>query len=306
MIVNMYRSFDKITLAELAELEEWLSAGNDALVQFGSRPPYSSEYLASVDRLCATYGEKLQVVFKWENMDGAFKGTELRQLPHLAALSIVCHKPVAEIRCLWELPELRQLFLGIKGLNDPDVLSGDNLQQLTSLEILQWGTRALDLAPIAGMTQLETLRLAKPVRNFDALTKLSRLKTLSLHLIRPETSLECLAEISALCELNIMSGSRPELSDMRHATLKKLHIQYDRGLTQFDTTPFPRLEEFSMHFQAQVTDLACSSVNAQLKRIVVLHCKKLARFRGLNELPALEHFAIAECPVIGDELRTRN
>lgn len=291
------------TLADVAEIEKWLSDGGDAIVQFMRPPPYAPEILAAVNQLCGRYGGKVIVSFQWENMNGAFTGTELRQLPDVVSLSICCERPVSAIRCIWELPLLRHLTLNVKRLNDPDLLRGENLQQLISLEISQWGTRPLDLAPIAGMTQLELLRLAKPARSVDALARLERLKSLYLHLVQPEVPLDSLAGIPGLPELLIMSGSRTDLAELSHPTLKKLHIQDVRGLTRFDTTPFPQLEEFSMHFQAQVTDLACSSANAKLKRIVVLHCVRLARFQGLRELPSLEHFAVAECPVDEAELR---
>jgi hypothetical protein len=294
-----------MTPADFSEMEKWLSSDSlhDVTVQFRNPPPYAPEILAAVNQLCGRYGDQVQVSFQWENMDGSFKGTELRQLPDLVSLMIMSERPVAEIRCLWELPKLRRLDLGVKRLNDPDLLRGDNLQQLISLEISQWGTRPLDLAPVAGMTQLEMLRLARPMRNVEALARLPRLKSLYLYLVQQGTPLERLEEIANLHELLIMSGSRTELAELRHPTLKKLHIQDVRGLTGFDTTQFPGLEEFSMHFQAQVTGLACSSANANLKRIVVLHCIRLARFHGLRELPSLEHFAVVECPVNEEQLR---
>jgi hypothetical protein len=256
-----------------------------------------------VNQLCGKYGDKVQVNFQWGNIDRSFTGIELRQLPDLVSLLICCERPVAEIRCIWELPALRNLKLHIKKLNDPDLLKGGNLQQLTSLEISQWGTRPLDLAPIAGMTQLEMLRLARPVRNVAALSGLTRLKSLYLHLVQQDASLDSLAAIPELHELLIMSGNRTDLAELSHPTLKKLHIQDVRGLTRFDIAPFPGLEEFSMHFQAQVTDLECSSLNSKLKRITVLRCIRLARFHGLRELPSLEHFAVVECPVDEDQLR---
>ena len=297
--------FHHMAPTDLAEMEKWLSGddGHDVTVQFMNPPPYAPEILAAVNQLCGRYGDKVQVNFQWENMNGSFTGTELRQLPDLVSLLIMSEKPVAEIRCIWELPKIRHLSLCIKRLNDPDLLRGENLQQLTSLEISQWGTRPLDLAPIAGMTHLEMLRLARPVRNVEALARLPRLKSLYLHLVQQGAPLDSLADIANLHELLIMSGNRTDLAELRHPTLKKLHIQDVRGLTRFDTTPFPGLEEFSMHFQAQVTDLACSSANVNLKRIVVLRCIRFARFHGLRELPSLEHFAVVECPVNEDQLR---
>lgn len=301
----MGRRFSDIKLTDVAEIEKWLSGDSlhDVIVMFTCRPPYAPEILAAVNQLCGRYGDKVQVNFQATNLDGSFTGTELRQLPNLVSLLIMSERPVTEIRCIWELPALRHLNLHIKKLNDPDLLRGDNLQQLTSLEISQWGTRPLDLAPLAGMTQLEMLRLARPMRNVEALARLPRLKSLYLHLVQKDAPLDSLAGIPELHELLIMSGNRPDLAELRHPTLKKLHIQDVRGLTRFDTTPFPGLDEFSMHFQAQVTDLACSSANAILKKIVVLRCVRLARFHGLRELPSLEHFAVVECPVNEEQLR---
>lgn len=301
----MGRPFNSTTPADFAEMENWLSsdACHDVNVQFTKPPPYAPEILAAVNQLCGRYGDKVHVSFQWENMDGSFQGTELRHLPDLVSLSICCERPVAEVRCIGELPKLRRLDLNIKRLNDPELLRGENLQQLTSLEIIKWGTKPLDLAPIADMTQLEMLRLARPMRNVEALARLPRLKSLYLHLVQQGAPLDSLADIANLHELLIMSGNRTDLAELRHPTLEKLHIQDVRGLTRFDTTPFPGLEEFSMHFQAQVTDLACSSTNAKLKRIEVLHCIRLARFHGLRELPSLEHFAVVDCPVKENQLR---
>lgn len=293
------------SLADVAEIEKWLSSDSlhDVIVQFERPPPYAPEILAAVNQLCRRYGDKVQVNFQWGNVDRSFTGAELRQLPDLVSLLISSARPVPEIRCIWELPKLRRLDLNIKSLNDAELLRGDNLQQLISLEILHWGTKPLDLAPIACMTQLEMLRLARPMRNVEALTRLPRLKSLYLHLVHKDAPLDSLAGIQGLHELLIMSGNRPDLAELGHPTLKKLHIQDVRGLTRFDTTSFPGLEEFSLHFQAQVTDLACSAANAVLKKIVVLHCIRLARYHGLRELPSLQRFAVVECPVNEDQLR---
>jgi hypothetical protein len=152
---------------------------------------------------------------------------------------------------------------------------------------------------------MEMLRLARPIRNLSAVAQLPRLKSLYLHLVQEDSPLDCLAAIPHLEELFIMGGTRAELGDLSHSTLRKLHIQDVRGLKRFVTTPFPAVEEFSMHFQAQVTDLACSSANANLKRIVVLHCIRLERFDGLKELPSLEHLAIVECPVSAEQVRNQ-
>lgn len=255
--------------------------------------------------IAGKYGDKVQVKFQWDNLDGSFRGNELRLLPYLVSLVIASERPIAEIRSIWELPLLRQLSLHVKRLSDPDLLRGDNLKQLKSLEISECGARPLDLAPIADMNQLELLRLSKPVRNVASLVRLPRLNSLYLHHVQKDAPLNNLSAIPELSELFIMSGSRSDLADLSHRTLKKLHIQDVRGLTRFDVTPFPELQEFSMHFQAQVTDLACSSANANLKRIVVLRCVRLTQFHGARELPLLEHFAVVECPVTAEQLRSR-
>ncbi len=141
----MGRRFHHHTPTDFAEMEKWLSGddGHDVTVQFTNPPPYAPEILTAVNQLCGKYGDKVDVSFQWANMDGSFTGTELRQLPNLVSLLIMSERPVAEIRCIWELPALRRLDLSIKRLNDPELLRGDNMQQLVSLEISQWGTNSL-------------------------------------------------------------------------------------------------------------------------------------------------------------------
>lgn len=297
--------FYMLNLDKMAEIEKWLSEGNHAFLHFNHAPPYGPEVLAGVNQLCRKFGDKVQVIFQWSNLNGDFTGIELRQLPDLVNLLITSERPLAEIRCIWELPALRHLNLVVKRLNDTELLRGENLQQLKSLEISQWGNRPLDLAPVAAMSQLEMLRLTRPMLNIEALTHLPRLKSMYLHLVQQGSPLEHLTGVAGLHELLIMSGNCTDLSRLRHPTIKKLHIQDVRGLTRFDTAPFPGLEEFSMHFQAQVTDLACSSANARLKQIRILRCIRLARFHGLQELPSLEHFAVVECPVNEEQLRNQ-
>jgi hypothetical protein len=175
---------------------------------------------------------------------------------------------------------------------------------LVSLEILKWGgSRSLDLAPVGDMVGLETLRLAKPARNVDALTRLSGLRTLWLHGVPAEPSLDYVAGIRGLRQLQLMSGTRTHLDDLRHPAVERLHVQDVRGLERLAVTAFPSVEYRSVHFQARLTDLECSRANAQLARIEVLRCVRLARFRGLRDLPALTHLAVVECPVTAEQLR---
>src|SRR5688572_21383971 len=112
----MGRGFHNMAPADFAEMEKWLSDDDlhDVTVQFMHPPPYTPEILATVNRLCRRYGDRVQVSFQWENMDGSFTGTELRHLPDVVSLGIMCERPVTEIRSIWELPALRQMTLNIK------------------------------------------------------------------------------------------------------------------------------------------------------------------------------------------------
>lgn len=295
--------FFPASVNDLAAVEDALRRGDDVVVRFGRTAAYPTPVLGAVNQLCAEYGGRVRVQFYDHSAGGGFSGSVLRHLPAVEDLAIVGMGRASDLRALWELPDLRWLDLGVQKLSDPDLLASDNLRQLVSLEISQWGgSRPLDLAPIGDMAALEMLRLAKPVRNVEALTRLPELKTLWLHGVQVDPLLDYVAAIPGLRQLMVMSGTRTDLEGMQHPSVEKLHVQDVRGLVRLDVTGFPNLADLSVHFQARLTDLACSGANARLARVVVLRCARLARFRGLRELPALQNLAVAECPVTAEEL----
>ena len=82
----MFTRLENISTIEAAEIEAILARGDRPIIQF-STPGYSPELLRQIDRLCATFGPRLEVRF-YGHFGTVFDAACLALLPNVASLAI--------------------------------------------------------------------------------------------------------------------------------------------------------------------------------------------------------------------------
>ena len=164
-------------------------------------------------------------------------------------------------------PGVKTLDLNVKAAK-----SIDELGALTKLDTLVLRGWAMNLAPLAKLTQLRhlTLHLHRGVKGLDHLAALTKLETLQIE----ESSianLEIVSGMTALVELKIKGGL---------ATAKGI------GGAR-------RLEKVELH-RTQITSLAPLAPLTRLRELSLMFSRKLVDLRGIEKLPSLRELDLCD------------
>jgi len=179
------------------------------------------------------------------------------------------------------------------------------LAQLTSLTLGENRKRNIDLAALEGGRFLKQLFIQGHAKNIDVVANLPSLQSLSLSAFAKTNRLDFIAPIATLRELMLILGGRADVDDLSSASLEILQIVRVRGLASFgDLARFPALTALRVEDQLQLTSLDLSG--AQLERLWLYNCKKLAVLRGLELQSRLREFCASRVALDLDALRDRN
>jgi len=279
------------TVAELCNVEQRLAAGEAHVVQF-SDVTYTPRLLAEVDSLAASFGDLLEVRF-YGHQSGSFDCEVLEKIPAVTNLSLDCLLRASNIEVLAQLAHLRRLSLGVEELDATNVLAYPNLRSLRDLTVGETKTKAFDLAPLEGFSELENLRICGQTRGIQALTAIRSLKRLWLNRIGKATRLDFLSELHNLQTLGLLLGGRGSVAEIEMPRLVELDICRVQGLTDLgDLARFRGLASLRVDEQARLEGIAFSHANAALRSVYLLHCKSLRTLSGLETLPRLEELRI--------------
>jgi protein phosphatase 1 regulatory subunit 7 len=278
-------------VAELRHVAQRLAAGEAHVVQF-SDVTYTPSLLAEVDSLAVRFGDLLEVRF-YGHRNGGFDCAMLEKIPAVTNLSVDCLLRVSNIEVLARLAHLRTLSLGVEELAATHVLGYPNLRRLRDLTVGETKTKALDLSPLEGFSELEALRICGQTRGIQALTAIRSLKRLWLNRIGRGTHLEFLSGLDNLQTLGLLLGGRSSIAEIDMPRLAELDICRVQGLGDLgDLSRFRGLVSLRIDEQARLERVAFSAANAELRRVYLLHCKSLRTLSGLEMLPRLEELRI--------------
>ena len=294
-----------LTIRNTAELDAAaigtaVAAGRQVLVQFdtlGEPEPL----LPELDALAAIHGAALTIrIYGYD--PSVFDTRILRALPHVASLSIDCHRNALYLETLGELRHLKRLDLGVYELAQTDILQLENLHALEYLQLGETAKNNIDLAPLRHYTRLSTLAIEGHAGHIDTLAGLPLLTQLSLYRMKNKVVLDFIGGVARLEQLRLQLGGRESIREIDAPRLNKLEIIRVRGLAELgDLGRFPLLRQLWLEDQIKLTQLDVSG-NPLLERLHLLTCKGLERLDGLAVLRALHTLSVSETRLDFDAL----
>ena len=294
-----------LTIRNTAELDAAaigtaVAAGRQVLVQFdtlGEPEPL----LPELDLLAATHGTALTIrIYGYDPR--VFDTRILRALPHVASLSIDCHRNALHLETLGELRHLKRLDLGVYELAQADILQLENLYGLEHLSLGESAKNNIDLAPLRHYTQLSSLVIEGHAGHINTLAGLPALTTLSLYRMKNKVALDFISGIARLEQLLLQLGGRESIREIAAPQLTQLEVIRVRGLAELgDLGRFPLLRQLWLEDQIKLTQLDVSG-NPLLERLHLLTCKGLERLDGLAVLRALHTLSVSETRLDFDAL----
>lgn len=269
-----------------------IAAGKQVLVQFDTLGE-PGPLLADLDALAATCGTALTVrIYGYDPK--VFDTRILRALPHVASLSIDCHRNALHLETLGELRHLKRLSLGVYELAQADILQLDNLRGLEYLNLGESAKNNIDLAPLRHYAHLASLVLEGHSQHIDTLAGLPALHELSLYRIKNKVPLDFISEMARLDRLLLQLEGRESLAHIEAPLLRKLEVIRVRGLeTLGDIGRFPLLQALWVEDQIKLRQIALGP-NRALERLDLHTCKTLGSLPGLAALPALRQLSASE------------
>ena len=270
-----------------------------ATIQFAT-PVYSRDLLASLDELCAEFGEQLEVRF-YGHYSEDFDASVLSALPHVQRLSVDCLTTITNEQEIGKLPVLKGLRFGVFRFDNAAFLGQIDLARLNWLCLVENDKRNFDLAPLATARALHTLFLHGHSKNVEVIADLPELSTLSLSGFPKRNGLGFLNRAPALRALTLILGGRSSIEDFRHADLEELNIIRVRGLESIGSLArFPHLERLRVEDQLQIRSIDLAG--ATLREVALANCKNLAELGGLDGLYGLRSFRASQTSLPLDTL----
>lgn len=266
-----------------------IAGGQEVLVQFNTLAE-PAPLLADLDALAATCGTALTIrIYGYDPR--VFDARILRALPHVASLSIDCHRQAIHLEALGELRHLKRLSLGVYELAQGDILQLDNLRALEHLHLGESARNNIDLAPLRQYAHLTCLTIEGHHQHIETLASLPALHELSLYRIKNKVPLDFISEMSRLDKLLLQLGGRESLAHIEAPLLRKLEVIRVRGLeTLGDIGRFPLLQALWVEDQTKLRQIALGT-NSVLERLNLHTCKTLDSLPGLATLPALRQLS---------------
>jgi len=277
-----------------------IAAGRQVLVQFdtlGEPEPL----LPELDALAAIHGTALTIrIYGYDPR--VFDTRILRALPHVASLSIDCHRNALYLKTLGELRHLKRLDLGVYELAQTDILQWENLHGLEYLHLGETAKNNIDLAPLRHYTQLSSLTIEGHAMQIDALAGLPALTELSLYRMKNTVALDFISGIARLERLLLQLGGRESIREIDAPQLRELEVIRVRGLAELgDLGRFPLLRKLWLEDQIKLAQLDVSG-NRLLERLHLLTCKGLEQLDGLALLSELYTLSVSETKLDFDAL----
>ena len=292
----MFTRLENVPSIEAAEIEAILARGDRPIIQF-STPGYSPELLRQIDRLCATFGPRLEVRF-YGHFGTVFDAACLALLPNVASLAIDGLDSVKNLDALFGLRRLQRLFLGILDLGRPDILARLTVDSLAELFLCETRKGEIDLSPLTRCRALRLLQISGQTRGFDTLAGLHPVTELTLRSIPRKQSLAAVSRMTGLRTLNLILGGRASIDELAHPELTGLDVTWVRGLeTVGSLARFPKLQSLAVRDQLRLRSIELADAPPSLSHLAISNCKNLQRLDGLAHREGLTTLRIGRTPL---------
>lgn len=268
-------------------LDEVLGRGVNPTIQF-SKSSYSTRFLKKVNKLCSEYGDKLEVRF-YGHCAGTFDASVVRHLPDAQWLSVDCLLHISNEDEIARLQNLRKLSFGVYYFDNPGFLATLDLAQIRRLALSDVKKKNFDLAPLAQCEELDEFFLNGHTKNIAAISRLPKLRVLSLGSIAKRRTLEFVNEIPNLKKLTVILGGRENIDEIEHSGLSDLAVLRVKALSSLgDLSRFPNLRR--LHVEDQIQLRSVSLEVSGLEEVSIHNCKNLEQLIGLLKLKQLRAF----------------
>lgn len=197
---------------------------------------------------------------------------------------------IEDLEFLQYFPWFDQFYIDVASVRS---LTG--LRHLTAVRDLSIGgtRRPLSVTPLAGLTSLRHLSLEGPVKDTDALSALTGLRSLTLRSVTLD-NLSVLVPMTGLQALDLKLGATRDLSLLPAFTeLQYLELWQIRGFT--DVSPVadaPSLDTLFLQSLKHVIGLPDLGKLAKLRRVHLEDMKGLTDLTPLLTAPALEELIL--------------
>jgi hypothetical protein len=273
-----------------AAVQSAVERGLTATVQF-SQASYHPDLLASLNEVCAEFGADVDVRF-FGHHRGHFDAATLALLPDVRSLSVDSLLSISNERHIAGLTQLSRLRFGVYRFDQPEFLKSLDIAKLEALTLGETAKRNLDLTPLAGARQLESLFVQGHTKGMTVVSGLSTVSDLGLSGISARQDLAFLNDMAGLRSLLIILGSRASIEEFSHPRLTDVRIIRVRKLERLGPIArFPSLETLAIEDQLQIRSL--DLVGASARRIVIDNCKNLTEVAGWGALERLAELRIA-------------
>ena len=245
-------------------------------------------YIGRANALCAEHGPRLTIRF-YGHYDDDFDAETVKLFPEARSLVVNCLSEAANLDAIGSLTNLTSLGLGVHGYKGKDLLHALPLENLDYLCLEDFGTKAMDLAPLGDATRLRELRLLGTMaRNIDALACLDRLKIFSFAPVKT-ASLEFIGGMTGLRALKLVLGGTETLPPVSLKHLQDIAVTQTRGFRDLGPLDrFPALKRVLISDQPHLESVSTGAGNTKLEHLSFWNCPKLSRIDGLADAPALK------------------
>ena len=273
---------DEVTAPDVAQLQ---AAPEGVTIQFDAPLKPASFDLLEAELFARRSDATLRIYsHDWDQADLSF----LARMPSVARFSADCLDTAANVEYVAELPQLRELRIGIYDLTDFDFL--DRIPaEIEVLSLGQTRSKRPSIAALQRFRQLRHLTLDGHSKGLDRVGELGRLEELTLwHYSNPR--LEFLKHLNRLRRLEVNLGGGLDYSAIGLApSLEELHLIWIRRLEDLSFVgQMSSLRFLMLDRLAQVRRLPDMSGLSNLTKLTITKLKSLESLAPIATAPSLE------------------
>lgn len=271
-------------------IDKELEAGKEVIVQFSDKT-YDDKKLAQLNELCGKYDKDFEVRFYGHHFT-SFDFKTLLKIPNVKSLYVDCLTKADNVQAIGQLQNLQKLSLGVFELKETEVLSSENLKNLTELIITETRTKAFNLEYLKDHKNLKFLIIGGHNKNIEAVGELSNLEYLSFNSIK-KTPVPFVNKLKKLKTLKFILGGRENIQEIGENEIENLEIVWVRGFNNISNiSNFKKLKTLLIEDNIQLQAAYFDKQLPYLEDVKILNCKTLSSLTGLENLPSLHRLRI--------------
>ena len=274
-------------------IKRLLRISNLTSIQFGE-PVTDINIWENIESILLTKIPQLKI-WIYTNYDESWDLNFLKSLPSVVHFGANGYMNFENIENIALLKNLESLSIGLYNLTSFDFLT--NLtSNLKELRIGETKSKKPDISFISKFQNLEHLSVAGHHKGIDAISKLKKLKSLSLHFISTE-NLFFLKNLENLCSVEISFGGIKDLNILSELpNIKHIELFQIRLLSNIEfISRMSNLQYLILGNMRNIKEIPSLKYNRNLRRIVFENLKGLRNLKSLEKVENLVEFKFINC-----------